>query len=103
MARRLAREEGLFAGFSAGANLAAALQLLEGAHRGASDRYFASRFRLEVLEYRSVADAPFFYPIPRPLPRIIREGELTLNVLAMQCAFNQTAQHDSINTIDLGT
>ena len=34
MARRLAREEGLFAGFSAGANLAAALQLLDGAHRG---------------------------------------------------------------------
>ena len=34
MARRLAREEGLFAGFSAGANLAAALQLLRGAHRG---------------------------------------------------------------------
>ena len=34
MARRLAREEGLFAGFSSGANLAAAVQLLEGAHRG---------------------------------------------------------------------
>ena len=34
MTRRLAREEGLFAGFSSGANLAAALQLLEGAHRG---------------------------------------------------------------------
>lgn len=33
-ARRLAREEGLFAGFSSGANLAAALQLLEGQHRG---------------------------------------------------------------------
>ena len=33
-ARRLARDEGLFAGFSAGANLAAALQLLSGAHRG---------------------------------------------------------------------
>ena len=35
MARRLAKEEGLFAGFSSGANLAAALQLLEGSHRGA--------------------------------------------------------------------
>ena len=34
MARRLAREEGLFAGFSSGANLAAALQLLETSHRG---------------------------------------------------------------------
>lgn len=33
-ARRLAREEGLFAGFSSGANLAAALQLLEGPCRG---------------------------------------------------------------------
>ena len=33
-ARRLAREEGLFAGFSSGANLAAALQLLETKHRG---------------------------------------------------------------------
>ena len=34
MARRLAREEGLFAGFSSGANLAAALQLLNSKHRG---------------------------------------------------------------------
>lgn len=33
-ARRLAVEEGIFAGFSTGANLAAALQLLRGAHRG---------------------------------------------------------------------
>jgi cysteine synthase A len=33
-ARRLAKEEGIFAGFSSGANLAAALQLLEGPHRG---------------------------------------------------------------------
>jgi cysteine synthase A len=32
--RRLARDEGLFAGYSSGANLAAALQLLEGAERG---------------------------------------------------------------------
>ena len=32
-ARRLAAEEGIFAGFSTGANLAAALQLLNGAHR----------------------------------------------------------------------
>ena len=34
MTRRLAKEEGLFAGFSSGANLAAAMQLLNGAHRG---------------------------------------------------------------------
>lgn len=33
-ARRLAREEGIFAGFSSGANLAAALQLLRGPCRG---------------------------------------------------------------------
>jgi cysteine synthase len=33
-ARRLAAEEGVFAGFSTGANLAAALQLLQGDHRG---------------------------------------------------------------------
>jgi cysteine synthase A len=33
-ARRLAREEGLFAGYSAGANVAAALQLLQGELRG---------------------------------------------------------------------
>lgn len=33
-ARDLAREEGIFAGFSAGANVAAALQLLEGSERG---------------------------------------------------------------------
>mmetsp|Transcript_59123 Transcript_59123/g.87812 ORF Transcript_59123/g.87812 Transcript_59123/m.87812 type:complete len:285 (-) Transcript_59123:104-958(-) len=35
-ARRLAREEGIFGGFSAGANLAAALQLLEGEHAGST-------------------------------------------------------------------
>jgi cysteine synthase A len=34
MARRLAREEGIFAGFSSGANVAAALQLLETSCRG---------------------------------------------------------------------
>ena len=34
--RRLAREEGIFAGFSSGANLAAALQLLEGPLPGAT-------------------------------------------------------------------
>jgi len=35
-ARRLAAEEGIFAGFSSGANLAAALQLLDGEMRGKS-------------------------------------------------------------------
>ena len=34
IARRLAREEGIFAGFSSGANVAAALQLLDEAFRG---------------------------------------------------------------------
>ncbi|MCY4073767.1 MAG: cysteine synthase family protein [Chloroflexi bacterium] len=34
MSRRLAREEGLFAGYSSGANLAAALQLLRSGRRG---------------------------------------------------------------------
>ncbi len=34
MARRLARDEGIFAGFSSGANVATALKLLEGEHRG---------------------------------------------------------------------
>lgn len=34
MTRRLAKEEGLFAGYSSGANLAAAAQLLSGAHKG---------------------------------------------------------------------
>ncbi len=34
MARRLAREEGVFAGFSSGANVAAAVQLLRGTHAG---------------------------------------------------------------------
>jgi cysteine synthase A len=33
-ARRLAREEGLFAGFSAGANVAAELKLLRTTHQG---------------------------------------------------------------------
>jgi cysteine synthase A len=35
-ARRLAREEGIFAGFSSGANVAAALQLLDGPCKGMS-------------------------------------------------------------------
>lgn len=34
MTRRLAREEGIFAGFSSGANVAAAMQLLQDEHRG---------------------------------------------------------------------
>jgi cysteine synthase A len=34
MARRLAREEGIFAGFSSGANVAAALHLLETTCKG---------------------------------------------------------------------
>jgi cysteine synthase A len=34
IARRMAKEEGIFAGFSSGANVAAALQLLQTIHRG---------------------------------------------------------------------
>lgn len=35
VARELARKEGIFAGFSSGANVAAALQLLKGKEKGA--------------------------------------------------------------------
>lgn len=35
-ARRLAKDEGIFAGFSSGANVAAAVGLLQGAYRGKS-------------------------------------------------------------------
>ncbi|TQK63927.1 pyridoxal-phosphate dependent enzyme [Brevibacillus sp. AG162] len=35
-ARELARKEGIFAGFSSGANVAAALQLLKGKEKGAN-------------------------------------------------------------------
>jgi cysteine synthase A len=34
VARRLAKEEGIFGGFSSGANVAAAMQLLENEHKG---------------------------------------------------------------------
>jgi cysteine synthase A len=34
MSRKLARLEGIFGGFSGGANVAAAVQLLRGSHRG---------------------------------------------------------------------
>jgi cysteine synthase A len=34
VARRLAKEEGIFGGFSSGANVAAALQLLKDRHKG---------------------------------------------------------------------
>jgi len=34
VSRRLAREEGIFAGFSSGANVAAAMQLLKSEHQG---------------------------------------------------------------------
>lgn len=36
VARELARKEGIFAGFSSGANVAAALQLLKGKEKGAN-------------------------------------------------------------------
>ena len=34
VAQRLAKEEGIFAGFSSGANVAAAIQLLKNGHQG---------------------------------------------------------------------
>lgn len=48
-ARRLAREEGIFAGFSSGANLAAALQLLEGPLPGATVAIIACDSGLKYL------------------------------------------------------
>jgi len=48
-ARRLAREEGIFAGFSSGANLAAALQLLRGACRGKTIVVLASDSGMKYL------------------------------------------------------
>ena len=47
--RRLAREEGIFAGFSSGANLAAALQLLEGPLPGATVAIIACDSGLKYL------------------------------------------------------
>ncbi|MCY4145177.1 MAG: cysteine synthase family protein [Chloroflexi bacterium] len=49
MTRRLARQAGLFAGYSSGANLAAALQLLEGAERGARIAILLSDSGLKYL------------------------------------------------------
>lgn len=48
-ARRLAREEGIFAGFSSGANLAAALQLLDGRLPGATVAIIACDSGLKYL------------------------------------------------------
>jgi len=48
-ARRLAAEEGIFAGFSAGANLAAALKLLAGQHRGQTIAMLVSDSGLKYL------------------------------------------------------
>ena len=48
-ARRLAAEEGIFAGFSSGANVAAALQLLDGACRGLAVAVFICDSGLKYL------------------------------------------------------
>lgn len=48
-ARRLAIEEGIFAGFSSGANVAAALQLLQGDARGQTVVTFACDSGLKYL------------------------------------------------------
>ncbi len=50
-ARRLAREEGIFAGFSSGANIAAALNLLRTTHRGRDGGRVDQRFGVEVPEH----------------------------------------------------
>ena len=49
MARRLAREEGIFAGFSSGANVAAALELLSSECRGATIAVLLSDSGLKYL------------------------------------------------------
>ena len=50
MALRLAREEGLFAGTSTGANVIAALRLAEAAGTGRDRRHRDVRYRDEVSE-----------------------------------------------------
>ena len=47
--RRLAKQEGIFAGFSSGANLAAALQLLQGPMPGATIAIIACDSGLKYL------------------------------------------------------
>lgn len=48
-ARMLAEEEGIFAGFSAGAHLAAAIDLLRGKERGATIAFLACDSGLKYL------------------------------------------------------
>ena len=47
--RMLAEEEGIFAGFSAGAHLAAAIDLLQGKERGATIAFLACDTGLKYL------------------------------------------------------
>ena len=54
MARRLAREEGIFAGFSSGANAAAALQLLSGPCKGRTIVILMNDSGFEIPEHRPV-------------------------------------------------
>ncbi len=68
MARRLAREEGIFAGFSSGANVAAALHLAADIPRGQDDRRHCLRFWTEVLEHGFVGAAGV-QPDPSTLTR----------------------------------
>ena len=54
-ARRLAAEEGIFGGFSSGANLAGAVRLLNGEYTVVKhSRFSGMRFRPEISEYGSV-------------------------------------------------
>ena len=57
-ARLLARTEGLFAGYSAGANLAAAAQLLRGTERGKTAGIVLCDSGLKYLSTDLWADAP---------------------------------------------
>ena len=74
MARRLAREEGLFAGFSAGANLAAALQLLDGAHRGGRIAILLPDSGLKYLSTDLWQMRHFSTPSPGPFPESSGKG-----------------------------
>ena len=58
MARRLAREEGIFAGFSSGANLAAAFQLLRGALKGKTALILINDSGLKYLSTELWQDLP---------------------------------------------
>ena len=80
MARRLAREEALFAGTSSGANVVAAIHVARRLGRGGQGRHADGRFRPEIPEHRRlpqplspcppIHDIPVVYPLLKePPPR----------------------------------